>query len=65
MHPALLETGPGTTMDISFSLRQDPLEQALFGEKVLWTFFAPLFFRKILSVSLWKIFLRKLPPVLV
>ena len=31
-HPALLAPRPGTTMDISFSLRQDPLEQALFGE---------------------------------
>ena len=32
-HPELLGTPPGTTMDISFSHRQDPLEQALFGEK--------------------------------
>ena len=30
--PALCDRGPETTMDISFSLRQDPLEQALFGE---------------------------------
>ena len=35
MHPGLLATGPETTMDISFSLRQDPLEQALFGEYTL------------------------------
>ena len=34
MHPALLDTRPGTTIDISFSLRQDPLEQALFGEYI-------------------------------
>ena len=32
MHPALLESRPAKTIDISFSLRQDPLEQALFGE---------------------------------
>ena len=32
MHPALLGGPPGKTIDISFSLRQDPLEQALFGE---------------------------------
>ena len=31
-HPGLLGRRPETTMDISFSLRQDPLEQALFGE---------------------------------
>ena len=31
-HPGLSEQAPGTTMDISFSHRQDPLEQALFGE---------------------------------
>ena len=31
-HPELSEQPPGTTMDISFSLRQDPLEQALFGK---------------------------------
>ena len=34
MHPALLDTRPGKTIDISFSLRQDPLEQALFGEYI-------------------------------
>ena len=32
MHPGLLASRPGKTIDISFSLRQDPLEQALFGE---------------------------------
>ena len=32
MHPGLLGRPPGKTIDISFSLRQDPLEQALFGE---------------------------------
>ena len=31
-HPELLGRANETTMDISFSLRQDPLEQALLGE---------------------------------
>ena len=38
MHPALLASRPEKTIDISFSLRQDPLEQALFGEYMYYTF---------------------------
>ena len=53
MHPARLARGPGTTMDISFSLRQDPLEQALFGEFLhvyLHTFFKVLLILMIFGV---------------